>query len=172
MGRYLLVFSPLLLITALIVFLQPLESDRNRRRYALISLGISSLLVVIAYLMLVENWFPFPRVPIWSDKGASLDGAYVHIIRDAYLPFSFFLMFISVFHLMGIKANQWRNAMLCGLAFFALCGLPEYSTLLNKEAEFARVAQSLAQSVYKLDASKHEEKRTSQGLFLFITFPR
>ncbi len=158
MGRYLIAFSPLLLITALIVFLQPMRSDRNNRRDALISLGMSSVLVVMAYLMLVEKTFPFPRVPIWSDKGASLDGAYVHIIQDAYLPFSFFLMGISTFHLMGIKAKQWCYAALCGLMFYVLCGLPEYSTLLYKEAEFARVAKSLAESVYQLDAAKHEEK--------------
>lgn len=158
MGRYLIAFSPLLLMTALIVLFQPHEADKNNWRKALISLGIGSVMIAIAYLLLVEGIFSFPRVPIWADKGASLDGAYVHIIRDAYLPFSIFLTIIGAFHLMGVKGNRWRYAVVCSLAFYFVCGLPEYSTALQKEAEFARVAQSLAESVYRLDATKNDEK--------------
>jgi hypothetical protein len=146
MGRYLLFFGPLFLLTAFINF-----SEINRGK----NLPIKKILgsVLVSFVLVVFSYLVFFKSVVFSTDGSllkalgSIDGYYIKLLGWVYL-----LIVGLIYLILAIAQIQnWRRTWLVGTlltAIFYMAGLPIYLNELVSDQVFARGGQEIAEAIF------------------------
>ena len=155
MGRYVLYFTPLFIIGALLLAQENRKTERASRQYFLFRFGIIPFVIVgLAYAFLFNNLFHLHDGDLINILG-SIDGAYFR-----YLGIYYFLIILAIY-----IANLWlvwtgKTKTLIGVVFglmFLLysIGIPTYYRELHSYQDY----QYLADHIIKMHQAGEAELR-------------
>lgn len=167
MGRYLIFFSPLFLLTAFITFSEIYPKHRQPFIEILARSLLSFVFVLFACLVLIAN-VVFSTDKLLLKSIGSIDGYYVKLLGCSYL------LIIGVLYLIFAIAQiqNWRRTWLAGTiltAIFYTVGLPTYLNELVRGQVYSHGGQLIAEAIFS--ETGHEGMNNPINLYLPNSIP-
>lgn len=147
MGRYLIFFGPLFLLTAFISFSKENLKDKSSTKKVVVTTLASSALVLFAWLVFIANSVFKTDGALFKALG-SIDGYYVEILG------SVFLIMIGGIYLILAGIQIWKKQILWAaavvlIALFYSVGIPRYSNELVIDQIYTLAGKNIAEAIIR-----------------------
>ena len=145
MGRYLIFFGPLFLLTAFIAFSVENQKDKHTTKNIVFTILASFVLEAFAWLVFIPNSVFRTDGTLFKALG-SIDGYYVEILGST------FLIIIGGIYLLLAGFQIWKKQTLWVVAFAAIAiyysvGLPRYFRELVTDQVYAQTGKNIAEAI-------------------------
>ena len=144
MGRYVIYFVPLFLLTGLLGLESFRRADyRDGKRFALRALGLPAVLVVFSYLLVVSGNF-ITINPNFLQAEISIDGFYIKTLGGWFFVLLAVLYGASVY---GLWHGKHRTGQILAalLALFYLWGEPAYMDYLDAHSTYQKMGYTISE---------------------------
>ncbi len=146
MGRYILYFTPLFVITALLLKYRQKPSGHTSLAKNLVLLGIAPLcLVGLSYAILFENWFHLHDGNLIKILG-SVDGAYIQSLGLLFFIFLYLIYGVIIWQTWEDRHRLFVWACFGLYMVFYLVGIPKYYKEIYSYQDYQYIADAIIQN--------------------------
>jgi len=161
MGRYLIVFSVLYIVIAMIV-MQRFERSRIKSKAKFIFwTGILSFLLIVASNFILIQGAIFPTDENFMKALGSVDGFLTEILGPYFFLLVAVLYAIEIYLLLQDKRKYLLPVMAAGLLIYYLCGYPSYYRSLMDYQTYPWLSQQIAALLPDVDIKNQDSGKIS-----------